>query len=136
VADAKRADTFVKGASVAGNVLLGLFGGKKSGLSSAISGGSAAMNKHRQAEEARARLEQEKQELAMLEDQFAQLQKSLDAERADVLEKWQKMAEDVMEIPVTPAKKDIYTELFGIAWLPYYTVKAGLEDRFIPAFKR
>ncbi len=136
VADAKRADTFVKGASVAGNVLLGLFGGKKSGLSSAISGGSAAMNKHRQAEEASARLEQEKQELAMLEDQFAQLQKSLDAERADVLEKWQKMAEDVMEIPVTPAKKDIYTELFGIAWLPYYTVKAGLEDRFIPAFKR
>ena len=136
VADARRTDTFVKGASVAGNVLLGLFGGKKSGLSSAISGGSAAMNKHRQAEEASARLEQEKQELAMLEEQLAQLQKNLEAEKADVLGKWQRVAEDVTEIPVAPAKKDIYTELFGIAWLPYYTVKAGLEDRFIPAFKR
>jgi len=126
----------VKGASVAGNVLLGLFGGKKSGLSSAISGGSATINKHRQAEEASARLEQEKQELGMLEEQLAQLQKNLEAEKVDLMEKWQRVAEDVSEIPVAPAKKDIYTEVFGIVWLPYYTVKAGLEDRFIPAFKR
>ncbi len=55
---------------------------------------------------------------------------------AAVLEKWQKVAEDIQEISVAPAKKDIYTELFGIAWLPYYTVKAGMEDRLIPAFKR
>ena len=136
VADARRTDELVKGASVAGNVLLGLFGGKKSGLSSAISGGSATINKHRQAEEASARLEQEKQELGMLEEQLTQLQQTLDAEKAEVLEKWLRVADDVSEFPVAPAKKDIYTELFGIVWLPYYTVKAGMEDRFIPAFKR
>ncbi len=134
--NARRTDSIVKGASVAGNVLMGLLGGKKSGISSAISGSSATINKHRMAEEAAARLEQEKQELVVLEEQLAQLKSGMEAEKVDVLEKWQEKAEDVEEIAVAPAKKDIYIELFGIAWLPYYTVKAGLEDRLIPAFKR
>lgn len=134
--NARRTDSLVKGASVAGNVLLGLLGGSKSGIKSAISGGSATINKHRMAEEAAARLEQEKQELIVLEEQFAQLKSAMETEKADVLAKWQTVAEDVEEISVAPAKKDIYMELFGIAWLPYYTVKAGLEDRLIPAFKR
>ncbi len=134
--NARRTDSLVKGASVAGNVLLGLFGGKKSGLSSALSGGSATLNKHRMAEEAANRLEQEKQDLAALEEQMAFLQKNMESEKADTMEKWQKVAEDIDEISVAPARKDIYTELFGIAWLPYYTVKSGLEDRLISAFKR
>lgn len=134
--NARRTDSLVKGASVAGNVLLGLLGGSKSGIKSAISGGSATINKHRMAEEAAARLEQEKQELIVLEEQFAQLKSAMETEKADVLAKWQTVAEDVEEISVAPAKKDIYMELFGIAWLPYYTVKAGLEDRLIPAFER
>ncbi|MEI8132846.1 MAG: type IV secretion system DNA-binding domain-containing protein [Leptolinea sp.] len=133
---ARRTDEIVKGASVAGNVLLRLFGGKKSGLSSALSGGSSTLNKHRMAEEASARLEQEKSDLSALEEQLALLDKNKESEKADVLEKWAKVAEDIQEISVAPAKKDIYTELFGIAWLPYFTVKAGMEDRLIPAFKR
>jgi hypothetical protein len=133
---ARRTDEIVKGASVAGNVLLGLFGGRKSGLSSALSGGSSTLNKHRMAEEAAGRLEQEKGDLTALEEQMALMVKNKESEKADVLEKWGKVAEDIQEISVAPAKKDIYTELFGIAWLPYYTVKAGMEVRLIPAFKR
>jgi hypothetical protein len=134
--NSRRTDSLVKGASVAGNVLLGLFGGRKSGLNSALSGGSATLNKHRMAEEAAARLEQEKQDLVALEEQYALLQKNMESEKADILEKWQRVAEDIDEVSVAPAKKDIYTELFGIAWLPFYTVKAGMEDRLIPAFTR
>jgi hypothetical protein len=134
--NARRTDEIVKGASVAGNVLLSLFGGRKSGLSSALSGGSSTLNKHRMAEEAAGRLDQEKQDLAAIEEQLALLEKNKESEKADVLEKWARVAEDIQEISVAPAKKDIYTELFGIAWLPYYTVKAGMEDRLIPAFTR
>ncbi len=134
--NARRTDEIVKGASVVGNVLMGILGGKKSGIKSAISGGSSTMTKHRMAEEAAARLEQEKSDLAALEAQKASLDANKAADLAAVREKWLKVAEDVQEIPVAPAKKDIYVELFGIAWLPYYTVKAGLEDRLIPAFKK
>ncbi|HEX7557295.1 MAG TPA: hypothetical protein VF338_11765, partial [Leptolinea sp.] len=133
---ARRTDEVVKGASVVGNVLFSLLGGKKSGLNSALSGGSSTLNKHRMAEDAAARVEQEKQDMAALEDQQTSLQKNKDNDQAAVREKWQKVAEDIQEVSVAPAKKDIYTELFGIAWLPYYTVKAGLEDRLILAFKR
>jgi hypothetical protein len=133
---ARRTDEIVKGASVVGNVLFSLLGGKKSGISSALSGGSSTINKHRMAEEAAARVDQEKQDMAALDDQKASLDKNKESDKAAVLEKWEKIAEDIQEVAVAPAKKDIYTELFGIAWLPYYTVKAGLEDRFIPAFKR
>lgn len=133
---ARRTDSIVKGASVVGNVLFGILGGKKSGLNSALSGGSSTLNKHRMAEEAAARVEQEKQDMAVLEQQKAALENNKADELAAISEKWQKTAEDIQEVSVAPAKKDIYTELFGIAWLPYYTVKAGLQDRLIPGFKK
>ena len=38
----------------------------------------------------------------------------------DVEEKWQEILEKTDEIPVTPYKKDILIELFGVAWVPYY----------------
>jgi hypothetical protein len=135
-ANARRTDEIVKGASVVGNVLMGILGGKKSGISSAISGGSSTINKHRMAEEAAARVEQEKADMSALTGQKAALDKNKEADKAAVLEKWNRIAEDVQEVSVAPAKKDIYTELFGVAWLPYYTVKAGMEERFIPAYKR
>jgi len=133
---ARRTDEIVKGASVVGNVLFGILGGKKSGLNSALSGGSSTLNKHRMAEEAAARVEQEKQDMAVLEGQKSSLENNKADELAAVREKWQKVAEDIQEVSIAPAKKDIYTELFGIAWLPYYVVKAGLQDRFIPGFKK
>jgi len=133
---ARRTDEIVKGASVVGNVLMGILGGKKSGISSAISGGSSTINKHRMAEEAESRVAQEKQDMAALEAQKAALIQNKENDQAAVRDKWAKVAEDVQETSIAPAKKDIYTELFGIVWLPYYTVKAGLENRLIPAFKR
>ncbi|NMB55188.1 MAG: ATP-binding protein [Leptolinea sp.] len=133
---ARRTDEIVKGASVVGNVLFGILGGKKSGLNSALSGGSSTLNKHRMAEEAAARVEQEKQDMAVLEGQKSALENNKADELAAVREKWQKVAEDIQEVSIAPAKKDIYTELFGIVWLPYYVVKAGLQDRFIPGFKK
>jgi len=33
------------------------------------------------------------------------------------------LVDDVTEIPITPAKKDIYLELYGVIWLPYYVVQ-------------
>jgi hypothetical protein len=134
--NARRTDEIVKGASVVGNVLFGILGGKKSGISSALSGGSSTLNKHRMAEEAASRVEQEKQDMSVLEQQKAALDNNKADDIATAKEKWQKVAEDIQEVPVAPAKKDIYTELFGVAWLPYYTVKSGLEDRLIPAFKK
>jgi hypothetical protein len=33
----------------------------------------------------------------------------------------------VTEITVTPLKKDVLLDLFGVAWAPYHVVKIGQE---------
>ncbi len=43
----------------------------------------------------------------------------------DVEARWAAVAEDVSEISLTPYKKDINSELFGIAWFPYHVVDTG-----------
>jgi len=39
-------------------------------------------------------------------------------------------------VPLAPQKKDIFLELFGVAWMPHYLLKVGEETQEIPAFKR
>jgi len=48
-----------------------------------------------------------------------------------VEEKWNKIAEEMDEVTVTPMKKDIFIDYFGILWLPYYTDENG---KFVKAF--
>ncbi|MHC1782663.1 MAG: hypothetical protein AB9891_07885 [Anaerolineaceae bacterium] len=39
------------------------------------------------------------------------------------------------EIPLPPAKKDIYLDLFGIGWAPYYQVMVNNQVVELPGFK-
>ena len=38
------------------------------------------------------------------------------------------------EVTITPKKTDIYVELFGVAWMPYYLVESGGGMVELPAF--
>jgi hypothetical protein len=38
------------------------------------------------------------------------------------------------EIPILPKKTDVYVSVFGVAWMPYYQVKAGDQMIEVPAF--
>jgi hypothetical protein len=40
------------------------------------------------------------------------------------------------EIPLSPTKSDIFSDVFGIAWVPYYIVKNGSQTVEIPAFQK
>ena len=42
----------------------------------------------------------------------------------EVEEKWSDIGDDVTEIPVTPYKKDVLVDLFGVAWMPYHVVES------------
>ena len=62
-------------------------------------------------------------------DQYKEEIEELEAERAQMLEeveeKWHQVLEDTSEIPVTPYKKYIQVELFGVAWMPVYRGESG-----------
>lgn len=95
---------------------------------------STSLTKRRLTEQARADVEES---LAAIED-FEKQIKDLEQEKNDALEdlqnKWIEIADDVIEIPVSPYKKDIRVDLFGIAWTPYYIVHHADKLSELPAY--
>jgi hypothetical protein len=45
------------------------------------------------------------------------------------------VADEVTEVPVSPYKKNIFVEVFGVVWLPYYAFEAGEGWETVPAFE-
>ena len=103
--------------------IFGLFGGRKRRLSTSIS-------KRRMTEQAKAAVEESVSAIEDFKRQIASLEKEkVDAMRS-VNERWGELASQVNEIKVTPLKKDVLIELFGVAWMPYHLVKTngGVEE--------
>ena len=111
-----------------GELLLSLLGSRRKSVSSSLS-------KRRMTQQAKMELEQEEKELVMLEKNVEDLRKEK-VEALDGLEKeWQEIVEEVTEVPLTPYKKDIFVEYFGIVWMPYYLIRVEDRLREVPAFK-
>jgi len=111
-----------------GQLFASLLGGRKRSISS-------SMTKRRMTSEAKNRLDQEKKDLERLQELVKQTE--VDHERAlkDINDRWGDLANDEIEVPLTPYKKDIYTVHFGVAWLPYYIIGVDNQSREIPAYK-
>lgn len=114
--------------SSAGELLLSLFNRRRRTL-------SYTLMKRRLTQQARDDLQQERRELEQMEEALEALQRERDEAARVLQEKWAAAAADISEVPLAAQKKDIYLELFGLAWLPYYLVRAGGETREIPAWE-
>ncbi len=107
----------------------GLFGlGRKRSITSNITKGRMASQAKGDVEESEAAIQDFQEQIKALEaDQEAALQ--------TVNDKWGEAASQVTEIPITPQKKDILLDFFGVAWKPYHLVKAGEELFELPGFQ-
>jgi hypothetical protein len=72
---------------------------------------------------------------------IAEFKKQLDALRAerlriaeDVNARWGDVVNRITEITLNPKKTDIYVNVFGVAWTPWYIVEAGGQQFELPAF--
>ncbi len=86
---------------------------------------SASMAKRRQTQRAADEVEQSLQELEQLQEQLDALQQELEQELAEIGRRWGDVASQVAEITIRPLKKDVYIDLFGIAWMPYHLILNG-----------
>jgi hypothetical protein len=89
-----------------GEVLLGLFGGRKRSI-------SAGVSKYRMAEEATANLKDAKQDLQNLEEQLQVLEQG----QQTSLGTGSDLAGLIREVPLAPQQRDIYMEISGILWV-------------------
>ncbi len=109
-------------------LLFSVLGGRKRSISSNLT-------KRRMTAQAKAELKQEQAELEALEKQLEAIEAEHQSALEDINERWAEVAGKEIELPVTPYKKDIYVDLFGVAWMPYYVIAVGGQTRELPAFK-
>jgi hypothetical protein len=95
---------------------------------------STQFTKQRLSQNAKADVEESLDAIAQFKKQLTELE----AERAriaeDVNTHWGDVVNQITEITLNPKKTDIYVNLFGVAWTPYYLVDAGGQPMELPAF--
>ena len=96
---------------------------------------STAMTKHRMTEQTKASVVESQDAIAEFEQQLSQLEQERQAAMDEAASKWGNVVNEVTELPILPKKTDVYVNLFGVAWMPYYQVKSADQTVEIPAFQ-
>ena len=109
--------------------LTGLFGGRKK-----ASRLSSSLTKRRMTEQAKADVEESVDAIAQFKKQIADLEQTREEVTAEINDRWGRVVSETTEITVTPKKTDVFINLFGVAWMPYYAIRTGDETMELPAF--
>ncbi|OJX44775.1 MAG: hypothetical protein BGO78_07140 [Chloroflexi bacterium 44-23] len=110
-----------------GELLLSFLSKRKKSISSSLT-------KRRMTSDAKASLKKEELEVEQALKNLNALEEESKAKVAELEQEWDKKVNAIIEIPVTPLKKDIFIENFGIGWVPYYRVKTSDRTYVIPAY--
>ncbi|MBE0682666.1 MAG: DUF853 family protein [Anaerolineales bacterium] len=117
-------ETGLSGAeAVAG--LLGL--GRKKSLSTSVS-------KFRMAQNAKEDVRESEESIAQYKKDLADLERQREDITTEVNDRWGSVVNEISEVRIKPKKTDIYVNIFGVAWKPYYVIQAGDETMELPAF--
>jgi hypothetical protein len=109
--------------------VLGLFGGRKSSRRL-----SSSLTKRRMTEQAKADVEESEDAIDQYKKDIQTLEQERQAAIDEINSRWGNAVNDTSEVTVTPKKTDIYVELFGVAWTPYYLIESGGIMVELPAF--
>jgi hypothetical protein len=52
----------------------------------------------------------------------------------EVNNKWTQIAGNIQEYTITPYKKDIHINIYGVGWVPHYYIHTGAQPIVISAF--
>jgi hypothetical protein len=95
---------------------------------------TTSLTKHRLTEQAKAAVDDAQAALNDLQKQAAELEQARQQALAQANQRWGQVVDQVTEIPLTPLRKDVFIDLFGVIWLPYYVLQAGGQSIELPAF--
>ncbi len=95
---------------------------------------STSLTKRRMTEQAKADVEESLDAIAQFKKQLNELQIERARVERDVNARWGDVVNQIREITLNPKKTDIYVNLFGVAWTPFYIVEVGGQTLELPAF--
>jgi hypothetical protein len=109
-------------------VVAGLFGvGRKKSISTPVS-------KFRMAQNARADVQESQESIAQYKKDLDGLLRERESVTTEINEHWGSLVNDISEVSIKPKKTDIYINIFGVAWKPFYVVNSGDDTIELPAF--
>jgi hypothetical protein len=89
---------------------------------------------HRYSQQTREDLRESEEVLAEIEQEMELTEQQFQNELRQVNDKWAKIAAQVQEHVVTPFKKDIQLDMFGIGWLPHWYAEVNGQPLMLPAY--
>ena len=101
--------------------------GRKKSLTSQLS-------KNRLTNRAKAEVEESIDAIKQFQQQIADAEKRREEILAEINDRWGRVVNESTEVTIAPKKTDVFVKLFGVAWMPYYVVKAGMDTIELPAF--
>jgi hypothetical protein len=108
--------------------VLGVLGKRRRSISS-------SMTKRRMTAKAKADVEESLDAIKAFKQDIAELEAEMEAALEEVRQKWSRVAEQVSEIPISPLKKDILVDLFGVVWYPNYVTQINDILEEVPGFR-
>ena len=112
----------------AAQTVMSLFGRRKKSLSSSLT-------KRRMTSQAKADVEESLEAIADLKKQIAALENEKEQSLLEANQRWDEIVAQESEVTVTPLKKDVLLDLFGIAWMPFYLAGEGEQVEELAAYK-
>jgi hypothetical protein len=109
--------------------ITGLFGGRRK-----ASRLSSSLTKRRLTEQAKADVEESVDSIEQFKQQIAETEKRREETIAEINDRWGRVVNEITEVTIAPKKTDVFVKLFGVAWMPYYVIKAGTDTIELPAF--
>jgi len=109
--------------------LTGLFGGRRK-----ASRLSSSLTKRRMTQQARADVEESKDAIKEFNQQIAELELRREEVIAEINDRWGRVVNEITEVTIAPKKTDVLVKLFGVAWMPHYVIKSGIDTFELPAF--
>jgi len=95
-----------------------------------LSRASRATRMRRQTDED---LTESEEVIAEIQREIAELEQQFEVELHQLNERWAGIANTVEDYLVTPYKKDIHVELFGIGWIPHWFTMVNGQPMMMPA---
>jgi hypothetical protein len=92
------------------------------------------LTKRRLTEQAKGNVEDSIQAIDQYKKDLSDLQSQRAETSQEIGDRWGKVVNDVASVDVNPKKTDIYVNLFGVAWVPYYLIQSGGQVVELRAF--
>jgi hypothetical protein len=109
--------------------VLGLFGGRRS-----LRRLSSSLTKRRLTEDAKANVQESADVIAQYKTQLTELQKIREETIREINDRWGNVVNDITEVTINPKRSDVFVDLFGVVWIPFYLVRSGTDTLELPAF--